>query len=127
MTKRPEEIALMADSGRLLAEVFSQLDRMSLAGVSTLEVNDRVDAFIVEELHARPASKGQYGFAFALNASRNEVVCHGVPSSAEVLKSGDIVNFDITLEKNGYIADASKTYLVGTVSPDCRTVGSGDT
>jgi methionyl aminopeptidase len=88
--------------------------------MSTMQVNDLVDQFIVTELQARPASKGQYGYAYALNASRNHVVCHGVPSAADVLKSGDIVNFDITLEKNGYIADSSKTYLVGDVSPLAR-------
>ncbi|MBN3810337.1 type I methionyl aminopeptidase [Paraburkholderia sp. Ac-20347] len=117
MTKRPEEIALMAESGKLLADVFARLDRLSLIGMPTMAVNDLVDGLIVNELKARPASKGQYGYAYALNASRNHVVCHGVPSASEILQSGDIVNFDITLEKNGYIADSSKTYLVGEVSP----------
>jgi methionyl aminopeptidase len=51
-----------------------------------------------------------------LNSSVNDVVCHGVPSQSNVLRDGDIVNFDITLEKNGYIADSSKTYLVGEVN-----------
>ncbi len=120
MTKRPEEIALLAASGKLLASVFSRLDRLNLLGMSTMEVNNLVDSFIVNELDARPASKGQYGYAYALNASRNHVVCHGVPSPLEVLQSGDIVNFDITLEKNGYIADSSKTYLVGEVTPLAR-------
>jgi methionyl aminopeptidase len=117
MTKRPEEIALMAESGQLLADVFGYLDQMSLIGMSTMQVNDLIDDFIVNELKARPASKGQYGYAYALNSSRNNVVCHGVPSTTDMLQSGDIVNFDITLEKNGYIADSSKTYLVGEVSP----------
>ena len=117
MTKAPAEIALMAESGRLLAAVFGHLDALSLIGMSTMQVNDEVDRFIVEELHARPASKGQYGYAYALNASRNHVVCHGVPSASDILQSGDIVNFDITLEKNGFIADSSKTYLVGDVAP----------
>ena len=117
MTKRPEEIALLAESGKLLAAVFGHLDRLDLIGMSTMQVNDLVDSLIVNELQARPASKGQYGYAYALNSSRNHVVCHGVPSPAELLQSGDIVNFDITLEKNGYIADSSKTYLVGQVSP----------
>jgi methionyl aminopeptidase len=117
MTKRPEEIALLAEAGKLLAEVFAHLDRLNLIGMSTMEVNDLAERFIVETLKARPASKGQYGYAYALNASRNNVVCHGVPSPTEILQSGDIVNFDITLEKNGYIADSSKTYLVGEVSP----------
>lgn len=120
MTKRPEEIALMAESGRLLAQVFGHLDRLNLIGMSTMQVNDLVDGLIVHELNARPASKGQYGYAYALNASRNHVVCHGVPSSKDILQDGDIVNFDITLEKNGYIADSSKTYLVGEVSQPAR-------
>ncbi len=110
----------MAESGRLLASVFARLDQAALIGVSTMAINDRVERFIVDELKARPASKGQYGYAFALNASINEVVCHGVPSEGDVLKDGDIVNFDITLEKNGFIADSSKTYLVGDVAPAAR-------
>lgn len=116
MTKKPEELALMAESGRLLASVFALLDRTELVGRSTLEINDMVERFIKDDLAARPASKGQYGFAFVLNASINEVVCHGIPSARDVLKDGDIVNFDITLEKNGYLADSSKTYLVGAVN-----------
>lgn len=118
--KTPEELALMRESGRLLASVFAMLDAMPLVGVSTLEINDRVERFIVDELKARPASKGQYGFEYVLNSSINEVVCHGVPSAAEVLKDGDIVNLDITLEKNGFIADSSKTYLIGTVHPSAK-------
>jgi methionyl aminopeptidase len=117
MTKRPEEIELMAESGRLLASVFAHLDKLQLIGMSTMAVNDLVERLIVDDLQSRPASKGQYGYAYALNSSRNQVVCHGVPSPSELLQSGDIVNFDITLEKNGYIADSSKTYLVGEVAP----------
>ncbi|GGJ94672.1 type I methionyl aminopeptidase [Pseudomonas matsuisoli] len=117
MTKTPEEIELMAESGRLLASVFTHLDGMTLLGQSTLQINDLVEAFIVNDLQARPASKGQYGYAYALNASCNEVVCHGVPSASRYLQDGDLVNLDITLEKNGYIADSSKTYPIGAVSP----------
>jgi methionyl aminopeptidase len=120
MTKRPEEIALMAESGKLLASVFGYLDQLNLIGMSTMQVNDMVDSFIVNDLQARPASKGQYDFEYALNSSPNNVVCHGVPSASDILKNGDIVNFDITLEKNGFIADSSKTYLVGDVAPAAR-------
>ena len=120
MTKTPQELALMAESGRLLAAVFEYLDTLDLIGTTTLQINDLVEHYIREDLQARPASKGQYGFEFVLNASINNVVCHGVPSSTDVLRDGDIVNFDITLEKNGYIADSSKTYLVGEVSLAAR-------
>ena len=120
MTKTPDELAAMAHSGRLLASVFGLIDQMQLIGMSTLEVNDRVERFIVDELKSRPASKGQYGFEYVLNSSVNDVVCHAIPSAKEILKDGDIVNFDITLEKNGYIADSSKTYMLGNVSAPAR-------
>lgn len=120
MTKKPQELALMAESGRLLASVFAMLDRVALAGMSTLQVDAMVEQFIVDDLQSRPASKGQYGFGFVLNSSVNDVVCHGVPSPSDVLRDGDIVNFDITLEKHGYIADSSKMYLVGEVAPVAR-------
>jgi methionyl aminopeptidase len=120
MTKTPEEIELMATSGRLLASVFTHLDGLTLSGMSTLAINDEVERFIVENLKARPASKGQYDYGFVLNCSRNEVVCHGVPSADEIVRDGDILNLDVTLEKNGFIADSSKTYLIGEVSARAR-------
>jgi methionyl aminopeptidase len=120
MIKSPDEIELMAESGRLLASVFTHLDGLALAGMTTMQVNDLVERFIIDDLGSRPASKGQYGYGFVLNCSRNDVVCHGVPSDDEVLAEGDIVNLDITLEKNGYIADSSKTYMIGEVSPQAR-------
>lgn len=120
MIKTPAEFERLAESGRLLASVFARLDSLPLVGMTTLQVNDLVEAFIVDRLGARPASKGQYGYGFVLNSSRNAVVCHGVPSSDEVLRDGDIVNLDITLETHGYIADSSKTYLIGDVAPPAR-------
>jgi methionyl aminopeptidase len=120
VTKTPEELALMAQAGRLLASVFEMLDTVSLIGRSTLDIDTLVERFIVDDLQSRPASKGQYGYGFVLNSSVNDVVCHGVPSSSDVLRDGDIVNFDITLEKDGFIADSSKTYMVGNVDPAAR-------
>ena len=120
MVKTAEELALMRESGRLLASVFEMLDQQQLAGMSTLQVNDLVERFITMDLQARPASKGQYGFAYVLNCSINHVVCHGVPDANEIIRDGDIINLDITLEKNGFIADSSKTYLVGETSPAAR-------
>ncbi|MEN3748033.1 type I methionyl aminopeptidase [Sphingomonas sp. HF-S3] len=120
MVKTPDELALMRISGKLLASVFEMLDGLDLAGMSTMAVNDLVERFITEDLASRPASKGQYGFKYVLNCSINHVVCHGVPDANEIIRDGDIINLDITLEKNGYIADSSKTYLVGDVPPAAR-------
>ncbi|MFG1490991.1 type I methionyl aminopeptidase [Oceanospirillum sp. HFRX-1_2] len=115
--KSPEELALMRESGRLLAKVFAYLDTQVKEGVTTLQINDWVERYIVDELKARPASKGQYGYQYSLNTSVNEVVCHGIPSDQKVLKSGDIVNVDITLEKGGFITDSSKMFCIGVVAP----------
>jgi len=120
MVKTPDELALMRISGKLLASVFEMLDGQTLAGLSTMQVNDMVDRFITVDLAARPASKGQYGFKYVLNCSINHVVCHGVPNADEIIRDGDIINLDITLEKNGFIADSSKTYLVGNAPPAAR-------
>lgn len=124
MIKTELEIKLMRESGRLLSLVFDHINQLNLLGKSTLEINNIVEKYIVEVLHARPASKGQYGFKYVLNSSINDVVCHGVPSENEILKDGDIINLDITLEKNGYIADSSKTYLIGNVSLPARRLVS---
>lgn len=115
--KNNDEIELMRKSGRLLASVFAYLDKHINIGISTLEINDLAERFITDTLNARPASKGQYDFPFVLNTSINEVVCHGIPSATQKLKSGDIINVDITLEKDGYITDSSKMYIIGDASP----------
>lgn len=118
--KTPEESELMRESGRLLASVFAMLDDFIKPGVSTLAINDKVEDYIVNTLQSRPASKGQYGFQYVLNTSLNEVVCHGVPKADELVKDKDIINVDITLEKNGFIADSSKMYVMPEASPLAR-------
>lgn len=115
--KNAVELQVMREAGRLLALVFSYLDERIVPGISTMEINDLAERYIVDQLKARPASKGQYGYQYVLNSSINQVVCHGVPSETQKLKSGDIVNVDITLEKGGFIADSSKMYMIGEVPP----------
>ena len=115
--KTPAELAVMREAGRLLALVFHYLDTQMKAGMSTMDVNNLAERYIVDELDSRPASKGQYGYQYTLNTSVNHVVCHGVPAETQILRSGDIVNVDITLEKGGFIADSSKMYMIGEVAP----------
>ncbi|HDY99541.1 MAG TPA: type I methionyl aminopeptidase [Pseudomonas sabulinigri] len=115
--KGPKELELMREAGRLLALVFDHLDSQVTAGISTMDINNLAERYIVGQLGARPASKGQYGYQYVLNTSVNHVVCHGVPADTQILKTGDIVNVDITLEKGGFIADSSKMYMIGDVLP----------
>ena len=83
--KSAKEADLMRESGKLLASVFEMLDTYVRPGLSTMEINDTVERFITEQLHARPASKGQYDYQFVLNSSLNDVVCHGIPKNSTSL------------------------------------------
>lgn len=67
--KSAEELQLMRQSGRLLASVFSYLDNQVSAGISTMDINNLAERYIVGQLGARPASKGQYGYPYVLNTS----------------------------------------------------------
>lgn len=118
--KSAADIDVMRVAGKLLAQVFSMLDDYIKPGISTLEINDKVEDFIINDLQARPASKGQYDYQYVLNSSVNDVVCHGVPKASQILKSSDIVNIDITLEKGGFITDSSKMYLMPEATPLAR-------
>ncbi|HEY2452222.1 MAG TPA: type I methionyl aminopeptidase [Scandinavium sp.] len=120
LIKTADELARQRHAGKLLASVFAMLDDFIQPGVTTMDINNRAEDFIVNALKSRPASKGQYDYPYVLNTSVNEVVCHGIPKTSEHLKSGTIVNVDITLEKDGMIADSSKMYLIGDVSPLAR-------
>ncbi|AGH81041.1 methionine aminopeptidase [Psychromonas sp. CNPT3] len=115
--KTDAQITLMREAGKLLAQVFKMLDEFICVGRTTLEIDNKVEDYIVNVLNSRPASKGQYGYQFSLNSSINEVVCHGTPSETHRLKAKDIVNIDITLEKDGFISDSSKMYTFEATSP----------
>ena len=118
--KNTDELQIMRESGRKLAAVFAHLDQYMQVGISTMDINHLAERYIVDQLDARPASKGQYNYPYVLNTSVNQVVCHGIPSATQKLRSGDIVNVDITLEQGGFIADSSKMYLIGEVHPLTR-------
>ena len=90
--KTDAEIELMRESGKLLAQVFKMLDDFICEGITTLDIDTKVESYITNVLHARPASKGQCGYRYSLNSSVNDVVCHGVPNNIYKLKNKDILN-----------------------------------
>jgi methionyl aminopeptidase len=71
---------------------------------------------------ARPSQLGYNGFPAAVCTSRNEVVCHGVPSVRVRLSEGDIVNVDVTSELDGFHGDTSITFAIGSPPPDAARV-----
>lgn len=82
------------------------------AGISTATI----DAWVREDTARRkgtPSQLGYHGFPAAVCTSRNEVVCHGIPSPTERLAPGDILNVDVTTCIDGYHGDTSATFVVG--------------
>ena len=88
-------------------------------GVDTLTLNDAAHEFIVSH-GANPSCLNFEGYPKSICISVNNVVCHGIPSRKEILKSGDILNIDITTDLDGYFADASRMYTVGEISPEAQ-------
>jgi len=76
---------------------------------------------MVEEHIATPAPLNYRGFPKSVCVSINEEICHGIPGP-RILKEGDIANVDVTPILNGYYADASKTFFVGTPAEDARRI-----
>jgi len=118
--KNESDIQQMRLAGKIAAAVLTELIDFVKSGVSTYDIAKYAEELIVHKHQAIPSSIGQYDFKFALNSSINNVVCHGVPSKDEILKDGDIVNLDVTVKKNGFIADTSRMYLIGDVSPEAK-------
>ncbi len=112
--KTPSEQDKMRAAGRLAASVLDMIEPFVQPGVSTEELDKRCHDFIVEELKSIPANLNYRGFPKTICASVNHVVCHGIPGEKR-LKSGDIVNIDVTVIRDGFHGDTSRMYLVGNV------------
>ena len=118
--KTPEEIARMREAGRLAAEVLQIVAEHVKPGVTTEELDRICHDHIVNVQKAVPANVGYKGFPKTVCTSVNNVICHGIPSAAKVLKDGDIVNIDVTVIKDGWHGDTSRMYCVGTPSVMAR-------
>ena len=110
------EIAKMRQAGRLAAELLDYLEPMVKPGVSTQQLNDEAESW-TQKHGAKSAPLGYNDFPRSICTSVNEVVCHGIPNSKQILKDGDIINIDVTPIVDGYHGDTSRTFFVGTPSP----------
>ena len=103
----------MREAGRLAAEVLEMISEHVRPGISTGELDKICHDYIIEEQKAIPANVGYRGFEKTLCTSINQVICHGIPDFNRILKSGDIMNIDVTVIKDGWHGDTSKMSLVG--------------
>ena len=115
-----EQIEKMRVAGRLAAEVLELIGEYVVPGVSTEELDRICHDHIVNKQKAIPACLGYRGFPKSICTSVNQVVCHGIPSQKKILKSGDIINIDVTVIKDGWYGDTSKMYTVGKVPEHAR-------
>ncbi|WP_407351914.1 type I methionyl aminopeptidase [Luteimonas sp. R10] len=118
--KTPEEIERMREAGRLAAEVLQVVASHVKPGATTEDLDRICHDHIVRVQGATPANIGYRGYPKSTCISANNVICHGIPSEAKVLKDGDIINIDVTVIKDGWHGDTSRMYYVGEPSVMAR-------
>lgn len=114
----------MRASCQLAAQTLVEIGKRIRAGITTQDIDDFVHRYIVEH-DAYPSPLNYRGFPKSVCTSRNEVICHGIPTGKERLVDGDIINVDVTTylpKEHGYHGDTSATFYVGEPSPDARKV-----
>jgi len=114
----PADLAGLREAGRITRQTLDALERRVRAGVSTGEL-DAVAAAVFARHGARSAPALVYGFPATVLISVNDEVVHGVPG-ARRLQRGDLVKLDVTVEKDGYVADAARSVIVGNGGETAR-------
>ena len=109
--KTSDEIRRIAESGRILSQVFARLETISLAGMSTWELDSLADEAITH-MGARAAFKTLPGYGYASCISLNSEAAHGIPERKKIIKQGDLVKVDIGIALGGYFSDACRTFVV---------------
>ena len=122
--KTPEEIEKMRTAGRLAAEVLDFIAPHVKPNVTTDELDALCHDYMVNVQKTIPAPlnyapPGYQPYPKSICTSVNHVVCHGVPGSKK-LKSGDVINIDITVIKDGFHGDTSRMFYVGEPSIQAR-------
>lgn len=113
-----DEIKKMQYICRLTARTLAYAGKHVRAGITTNELDQLVYDFTMTN-NLTPACLGYHGYPKTICTSINSVVCHGLPDDTR-LKDGDIINIDVSSEKDGFFGDCSATFFVGEVSEAAR-------
>lgn len=122
--KTDDEIKIMREAGRIVAEIHNAMREAIRPGVSTWEL-DQVAARIIDKYGATAAFLGYppgspHPFPATITACINEELVHGIPSKDRILEEGDIISLDVGVFHDGYVGDAAFTAGVGEISADAR-------
>lgn len=113
--KTKEQLDGIRESGKVNGEILDIVAEKIKVGMSTEDINRIVDEN-TRRLGGIPAPLGYEGYPKSVCTSINDQVCHGIPSSDVSLRDGDIINVDVTTIYHGYYADASRMFMMGTVT-----------
>ena len=120
--KNRREIDDMARGGAIIAELLREVGLRIRPGLTTGEIDEFCETFIVSHSGAVPAFKGLYGFPGSVCVSVNEEVVHGIPSRTRTLSEGDIVSVDVGVKLDGWCSDSAWTYAVGEIDEPAATL-----
>lgn len=111
-----EELEGMQAAGAVVRRILEAMKQQVRPGVTTAEL-DEAGAKVMREEGAQSAPALVYRFPGTNCISLNDEAVHGIPSD-RVVREGDLVKLDVTIEKNGFMADAAETVPVGRVSEE---------
>src|SRR5205807_7432999 len=109
------EIDHVAAAGAILVRTMNLLAGKIRPGVTTAELDAAAEKFIRSQ-GAEPAFKGYRGFPGSICTSPNSMIVHGIPGPYRLAR-GDILSVDVGVVLDGWVADAARTFAVGTVPP----------
>ena len=118
--KSDYEIELLRKAGHIVYLTHKELEKHIKPGITTLELDNIASKFI-ESLGATASFKDYDGYPKSICTSINDEVVHGIPSQRK-LKNGDILKVDLTVRFKGYESDSARTYIIGNVSDDVRSL-----
>jgi methionyl aminopeptidase len=113
-----QELRGLREAGRIVGRALKELSALVAPGITTAEIDERA-AEILRRNGARSAPMLVYGFPGTICISLNDEIVHGVPGSRKIC-AGDLVKLDLTIEKDGFMADAAITIAVPPVADDAR-------
>jgi methionyl aminopeptidase len=114
--KDERAIKKIAVAGNIIFTIFSEIAKMNLAGMKTVELNDRIDK-IIRDHDAIPTFLNYRGFPKSCCISVNDEVVHGIPDE-RIIKEHEIVKVDVGVTYQDHIADAARTFMVGEIAPE---------
>ena len=109
----------MRETCSLASQTLEYIEEFIQPGISTEKINQLCHDYILEH-KAYPSPLNYNGFPKSVCTSLNHVICHGIPNKKDILKSGDILNIDVTTHLNQFHGDTNKTFLVGDVDEESK-------